>query len=457
MTEDQGTSKTPEAPHLIKALSKEFNSSDDIIQTPLQIKGQVAFLFFVKSVVDPDKLQQTVIKPFFEMASEEDFASYIQSLPNQVGIPKMDKLLRLISAGSVIIVVNNRQFLLELRLVKNNDVQQTTLEPTIHGPQKGLSEDIEVTINLIRQRYHRSSLKVEDIIIKEVSNTAVAILYDSERVDKQVLKKIKKKLGEIKTPLFQSGGELQHFLNKSKLTLFPTTLVTERPDRIVYNLVAGKVIIAIDGSPNVIVAPVIFFDFMSSMEDNYHVSAISVFTVMLRYFGLFTCILLPSLYVAMTSYNPDILRIELALTVAGSRIGVPYPSFVEVFFMLVFMELLTEASMRLPKAVSGTATTVGGLILGTAATEAALTSTIMVIIISAVAISTFVIPVNEMSFSIRVVRFMLIVYTSLFGMVGLLVGFIGIIMLLANKDSLGEPYLRIPWKSKKAELRMSNK
>src|SRR5690606_36655586 len=182
------------------------------------------------------------------------------------------------------------------------------------------------------------------------------------------------------------------------------------------------------------------------------VSAISGLTILLRYFGLFTSILLPSLYIAMTSYNPDILRIELALTVAGIRIGVPYPSFIEEIFMLVFMELLTEASMRLPKAVSGTATTVGGLILGTAATEAALTSTIMVIIVSAVAISTFVIPINEMSFAVRVVRFLLIIYTTLFGMVGLLLGFMGIIMFMVNKESLGCPYLRIPWKSKKEEL-----
>ena len=88
--------------------------------------------------------------------------------------------------------------------------------------------------------------------------------------------------------------------------------------------------------------------------------------------------------------------------------------------MLLFMELLTEASMRLPKAVSGTATTVGGLILGTAATEAALTSTIMIIIIAAMAISTFVIPINEMSFTMRVVRVLLLIYSSLFGIVGLL-------------------------------------
>ena len=189
-------------------------------------------------------------------------------------VPNKDKLLAKISAGSALIVIRDRTFLLDFRLVKNNEVQDTTIEPTVHGPQKGLSEDIDTTINLIRQRYHKSSLKVEEIVTDDESRRTVALLYDNDLVDPEVLKKIKEKLEDLHTPLFQSAGELQHFLNKSRWTLFPTTLVTERPDRIVYNLVGGKVIIAIDGSPNVIIAPVIFFDFMSSMEDNYHVSAL---------------------------------------------------------------------------------------------------------------------------------------------------------------------------------------
>jgi spore germination protein len=443
------------APALFDKLMKQFGPSDDIIQAPLHINDQYAFLFYIKTVVDGDRLQQAIIKPFFEMGSETSFASYIQSLPNNLQLPDMKKLLIQISAGFVLIAIGDQIYLLDIRLVKNNEVQDTLMEPTIHGPQLALSEDIETTITLIRQRYHLSTLKVEVMDIGANSNQTISLLFDSERVNSEILKKIKKKLKQTDT-LFQSAGELQHFLNEGKYTILPSSLITERPDRVVYNILGGKVIIAIDGSPNVIITPVIFFDFMTSMEDNYHVFGVTAFTVILRYVGMLTCILLPSVYIAMTSYNPDVLRVELALTVAGSRVGVPYPSFIEVLFMLFFMELITEASMRLPKTISATATTVGGLILGTAATEAALTSTIMIIIISAVAISTFVIPINEMSFATRLLRLFLIVYTTLFGMVGLLVGFLGIIMVLVNKDSMGIPYLRIPWANTRAELRMDN-
>ncbi|MEK3936541.1 spore germination protein [Sporosarcina sp. FSL W7-1349] len=457
MTEKQGTPGLPEAPALFNELLKQLKPSEDIIHTPLQIKGHCAFLLYVKTVVDGNTLQQTVIRPFFEMASKESFSSYIQSLPNQIDMPSTSQLLNLLTVGAVLIAIGDKIFLLDFRLNKNNEVQETLMEPTIHGPQKGLSEDIETLVNLIRQRYANPSLKVESLIVKNSANQLITLLYDDDQVDPVILKEIKKRFKNIGTRLFQSAGDLQHFLNKGKFSLFPSALITERPDRIVYNLNDGKVIIAIDGSPDVIIAPVIFFDFMSSMEDNYHIFSVTTFTILLRYMGLFVCLLLPSIYVVVTSYNPDIMRLELALTVAGGRIGVPYPSFIEVFFMLFFVELLTEASMRLPKAVSSTATTVGGLILGTAATEAALTSNIMIIVISAVAISTFIIPINEMSFAIRVLRLLLLVYTILFGAVGLVVGFIGLIMLLVNKESYGRPYLSIPWMNKNDELRMDKK
>lgn len=220
-------------------------------------------------------------------------------------------------------------------------------------------------------------------------------------------------------------------------------ILTERPDRVVYNLAGGKVVLLVDGSPQSMIAPAVFFDFMTTMEDNYHTLFISYYLKMLRYFGIFVCILLPGIYIGAASFSPEVIRTELMLTIAGSRMGVPFTSFVEVLFMLFFMELLLEASIRLPKAISATAATVGGLILGTAVTEAALASNIMVIIVSAVAISTFVIPVNEMAFAIRIVRLFLIVIASIFGLAGLTLGLLCLIMYLVNQSSFGEPFLRV--------------
>lgn len=444
-------------PALMNELSEKFSPSNDIIFKPLQMEGNTVYIFYLKSVIDGAKLQGMLIKPFFEMKSNVNFKSYIESLPDLNGMKSGDELLVEITKGNILIAIEDEFYLIDLKLVNSSDVQQTLMEPTVYGPQLALSEDLDTNLNIIRQRYHEPTLKFEMHQLNDKAHQPVAIIYDEKTVKQSVLKKIKENLNDIDVTLIQSAGDLQLHLNGSKITLFPTLILTERPDRISYNLAAGKVVIMINGSPHALIAPVVFFDFMLSMEDNYHTFWITTFTLVLRYIGLIICLILPAMYVAVTSYTPDVLRTELALTVAGSRLGVPYPSFIEVIFMLIFMEFLTEASIRLPKAISATATTVGGLILGTAATEAALTSNIMIIIVSAVAITSFVIPISEMSFSIRICRYLLIIYTTLFGTLGLILGSLGLVMFLANKRSFGEPYLKMYWRGEKAEVKGQTK
>ena len=444
-------------PHLFARIIEGLGKSDDLVHTPMQVLEEKAQVLFLKSVINAAELQQLVIKPFFEMKSEEEFLQYIGSLPNRIELTVETPILVNMTKGSVLVSVRKQYILLDIKKTNNDVVQLNSLEPTIHGPQYGLSESLETNINLLRHRYSEPSLVVEMDELKDHTKKTFAIIYDDKTVDTNVLALLKVKLNEIENPLIHSSADLENYLNQQKITFFPTTLLTERPDRMVYNLTAGKIIVLVDGSPQATIIPAVFFDFMVSMDDQYHSYWASILTKFLRYAGLLTCILLPSIYVAIISFNPDVIRTELALTVAGSRIGVPYPSYIEVIFMLIFIELLTEASIRLPKAVSATATTVGGLILGTAVVEAALASNIMIIVVSLVAISTFVIPINEMSFSVRTTRFLLLIYTTLFGLAGVITGFIGIIIFLANKESFGTPYLAIYWKNRTKELKVDDK
>lgn len=349
-------------PPLMIELSEKFSPSNDVCLKPLQIEDNTVFIFYLKSAIDGAKLHDMLIKPFFEMKSNQSFTFYIDSLPNLTNMKYGEELLIEITKGYVLLAIKDVFYLLDLKLVNSMALHQTVIEPTVYGPQTALGEDIETNLNIIRQRYHEPTLKFETHQMKEKSHQSVVIIYDEKTVKQSVLKNIQESIKSIDAPLIQSTGELQLHLNGSRFSLFPVIILTERPDRIAYNLAAGKVIIMLNGSPHALIAPVVFFDFMISMEDNYHTFWITTFTLTLRYIGLFICFVLPALYVAITSFTPDIPRTELALTVAGSRVGVPYPSFIEVIFMLMFMEFLTEASIRLPKAISATATTVGGLI-----------------------------------------------------------------------------------------------
>ncbi|SOC44073.1 spore germination protein [Ureibacillus acetophenoni] len=434
-------------------LKQQLNNTNELTQKTLEIEDKLSFIYFISSLVDIEMIQKVLIKPFFEMPSEDYFEAYLQSLPQQLDFQTKEEILSNLLSGSVLVALKDKFIILNLSKSHVDQVQEINIEPTIHGSHYGLSESLITNINIIRNYYHQATLTVEKSTVGKLNNLEYALLYDKDKVKKDVLKKFKKRMKTIDKELILSSSQLiSHINNRDKLTsYFPTILLTERPDRIIYNIAGGKIIVLMEGSTLAIVAPAVFFDFMVSMEDNYHSFWISNFLRALRYLGLLVCILLPGLYVAVTTYSPEILRVELALTISGSRVGVPYPPYIEVLFMLFFMELLVEASIRLPRAMSATATTVGGLILGTAATEANLTSNIMIIIISAVAISTFVIPINEMSFAIRTVRLALIIFASIFGLAGVVLAAIGFLMYLVNLNSYGEPYLRFYNYRKKKE------
>ncbi|MFF5996692.1 spore germination protein [Lysinibacillus sp. KU-BSD001] len=422
---------------------EQFKGTNELTKKTLEYENKLAVLFYVKSLIDQELLQKVIIKPFFEMQSENQFTSYLTALPYFQEVESKAQALFELTSGSSLVVIQNDLYLIDLKLSSNDAISNTNIETTIHGSQLALSDNLMTNINVIRSYYHQSSLNIEYFTKGEVNQQKTAIIYDKDKVNSAVLEEIREKLQQVDKQIITATTQLNNFLNKKRFSLFPQMIMTERPDRIIYNLAGGKVILLVDGNSQSLAVPAIFFDFMTTMEDNYHTLWISLFVRLLRYFGLLISLLLPGLYVGIISFAPEVLKTELTLTVAGSRMGVPFSSFAEVLFMLFFMELLLEASIRLPKAVSATATTVGGLILGTAVTEAALASNIMVILVAAVAIATFVIPVNEMAFTVRILRLILLLITSVFGLAGLVLGFLTLIMYLINLNSFGEPYLRI--------------
>ncbi len=426
-----------------QSLKNKIQQSEDVIFKELFTRNEIINLFYIKTLSDENQIQKVLIKPFYEMASAEGFIAYLQSNPNVKVFESEEKTLEDVTKGVVLVFFKKVIFLADLKLDRNSSVLDTTVETTIQGPQSGFSESLATNIGLIRQRYPVPTLKIESKEIGSISRTQVMALYDVDNVNGKVLSNIRQFLDSIEIEMFQSGEQLLDLVKKKKRSLFPILLVTERADRVAVNLAAGKVVLIISGSPFAVILPTVLKDFMSSMEDIYQTYWVGRFLLFLRYCGLFISIILPSSYIALTAYNPEIFRIQLALSIAGSRAAVPYPSFVEVFIMFLFMELLTEASIRLPKAIGPTATTVGGLILGQAATEAGLVSNIMIIIVSAVGISNFVIPINAFGFALRVAKYFLVILAIFYGLVGMVIGFFALIAYMVSLDSFGEPFFTL--------------
>ncbi|QHW29610.1 spore germination protein [Paenibacillus rhizovicinus] len=416
--------------------------SGDLVSRELRVEQESAQLMYLSSLCDKNGIQTTIMQAFAASGDLSEFEAKLSLLPGFERLTAKpqasDKLLR----GCALIVFRDSICAVEMKKPSLSKPMETCQESILQGPQNSFSEDIDTNVQIMRTRYPSKDLRVEYSEIGTESRTQLAIVFDASKVDPALLLELDKRLTEIDAAVIQASNQLQMLLS-NRYEFFPTLFVTDRPDRSVLSLSKGKVVLLLNGTPFSIILPAVFYDFITSMDDVYQYPWITRPLQVLRYLSVFITTTLPALYVAAVSYNPEFFRAQLALEIAGSRAAVPYASFYEVFFMLFLTEALTEASIRLPKHIGSTATTVGGLILGEAAQEAGLVSSIMIIIASSVAISNFVIPINTMSYAMRVIKFPLIICAMYFGLVGVVTGIFGFIVYAASLRSFGRPYLKL--------------
>lgn len=399
-------------------------------------------VYFFSSLCDTDTIKKEIAHPFLVSPSADAFKIVLNSalackiLENEAEIP--GALLQ----GNAVIQLQDVFYKLLASSPANDKPTEAVAETTLQGPQSAFSEDAETNLKLLRQRYPDPNLTAERYKLGKVSQTKSYLVYDRNKVNRKVLSDLQQKIKEIDADIVMAAGQVETLITKTKMRWFPIMIVTERPDRTILNLSQGKIVLLMDGTPFVLIVPAVFYDFISAMDDVYQSFVVTRALVLLRYVGLLITMTLPAMYVAIVSYNPEILKVQFTLSLAGSRAAVPYPSFIEVMIMLFLIEALVEASLRLPRYIGSTATTVGGLILGQAAQQAGLVSSVMIIVTSAVAISNFLIPINAMSFAIRMAKYPLIFLASLFGIAGVVTGMFAIVLYAANLTSFGEPYFR---------------
>ncbi|PWK05398.1 spore germination protein [Tumebacillus permanentifrigoris] len=425
-------------------LEDGFSESADVEARELQAADKQASLLYVKPLCDSKLIAKYIVSPFWDYQTEAEYTGFLMSFPNCVHHQELDTTINLILSGYVGVFVADRLYLYEAKSIQVSPVAEATVESTVQGPQDAFNESLMTNLNLVRIRYKSDLLQVDYQNVGERSKTQLALLYDKQNVNQQALAELRRELDEIDLKVLLSAGHLQNtLLRRKRWSLFPLVVITERPDRAVKNLSEGKIIVLIDTTPFAVILPSSFGDFFSAMDDYTQLPLIGWFLRLLRYIGFLSTIILPGLYVATISYNPEFFRVQLAFSIVASRAAVPYASYLEVIFMLLMMEFLTEASVRLPRAIGPTATTVGGLILGQAATQAGLISNIMIIIVSVVGISNYVIPIIEMNFAVRVLKYLFVLLATVAGLIGIIIGAILLVFYLSSLTSFGTPYLKM--------------
>ena len=190
-----------------------------------------------------------------------------------------------------------------------------------------------------------------------------------------------------------------------------------------------------------ITVPAVFSEFLQASEDYYVSFFVASFMRIMRYIALLLTLLVPAVFIALTTFHQEIIPTPLLVSIAAQREGVPFPAFLEVLIMELAFEIIREAGIRMPRAIGPAISIVGALVLGQAAVQAGLISALVVIIVAITAISSFAITNYGLSNAIRLLRFVFIFLSAMLGLLGISMGLIVLVLHLSKIKSAGVPYL----------------
>lgn len=325
--------------------------------------------------------------------------------------------------------------------IERRGIEEPTTQSVVRGPREGFSEDIAKNILIIKKRINNNSLRMINLNVGRVCKTKVAIMYIEGIAKKDIVNEVKKRIEKIKVDAVHDSSYIEELTKDDPYSVFPTYLSLEKSDSVSAALLQGKAAILVDGTPFVLTVPAVFFDFLQSSEDYYHHYIVASMMRIIRFITFYFVLLVPSAYVAITTYHQEILPTALLINIAAQREDVPFPVLFETFLMEFTFEILREAGIRIPRAIGAAISVVGGVVIGQVAVEAGIMSAAVVIVVSFTAISIFSIPNYEMSSALRAVRFVFMILAGALGLYGLFMGIIILWLHLCKIKSVTVPYV----------------
>ena len=420
------------------------NSSDIVSRIITNNDIKIAYVY-LESVTSDDKVSEFLnksiigkdIKIIKKNLESNIYNSHITTLK------ELDNIFYYLSSGFTVIFIDNYDICItvETRMSLDRGVSEATSEPIVRGPKDSFTENNAINLGLIRKRIKDENLIFDEVIVGKRTKTKVSVAYIKDVVKLNSVIKVIDKIKNIDIDGILDSGYIREFLYNQSSTVFPRTISTERPDLAASSLLEGKIVILVENSPYVLILPGLFIDFFHSPEDNYQKPINASFLRLLRILCFFITICVPSLYVALMTFNPEIIPDDLLISLALQRDGVPFPTALEILIFVIIFEILRQADIHSPTVSGSAMNIVGALVLGDAAVNAVIVSPIAIIIVAITSICELVFYDIDMINAVRFWRIVFIIAALFLGIIGFVSILFIFITKLASIVSFDTPYL----------------
>ncbi|BFH10936.1 spore germination protein [Paenibacillus melissococcoides] len=423
----------------LEKLKTIFVDHDDFIIKELIFDNMKINLLGFNTLVDFTK-SNLYVRQMTESSTSVD--ELLINISNQLDVD-LEQILNAVLEGKLVILLGNGKRNAIVDPFSHNltrNVDEPRSENPIHSSSDAFVEDININIGLIRKKLSNKQLCHYSYKIGELDKRRLSLLYINGKAPKALIKNVSQQLENIKSDI-ETVDDLNKYFSQRKLNIVSHLFSTEIPSNAIHFLKKNRIVFILDNYPFAIVYPSLFFDMFNVISDQNYTNILAFVRQFLRIIGALSTLILPALYVSLISVNPEILKLDLALYITANREGIPLSPILETILMVVLIDFIIEAVVRLPKSVGPTITMVGGIILGQGMIEAGLISSLLVIVVTTIVISSSVLVGVENSIYMRMLSYPILVLSSIFGILGLFIGLTFIIVYLSSLTTNGIPYV----------------
>ena len=430
-------------PENVKLLKDILPAEDVLVYTFRTADGKSCAAVYTDGITDKESLGELAAKPLTlaKAPKSREEAKKLLYFPEMKDADDAESAADEILAGNPALLIDGiaGAVVLGTKKIAVRAVTEPQTAITVKGPREGFIEDIKTNMGLVRRRIKSPALRLDTQEVGKYSKTVVSVVYLEGITDARIVEEIKERIAAVEIDGVPDSSYIAQFLAKKPYSLFKQVGTTEKPDVFCAKLLEGRAGVLVDGSPIALTLPYMLSEDFQSAQDYFVSPYRATITRLLRLAAVCIALFLPAFYVAAQLFKLQLLPFALLMTISGGIQGIPLSPSLELFFLLVVLEILIEASVRMPKYVALALSVIGALVLGDTAVKAGLVSSPAIIIVALSGIAAYTVP--DLTGTLSVVRIAFVIVAGSIGPYGILLLTALILYYLLSSDGYGTPLL----------------